>query len=92
VPKATERELALFFALSSPLRVNIFQCLQKGESSVKEISEQLDLKHSRISQELHILREVKLVTSRTEGRHHYYKIRTAGLKPILKWLDQFKGE
>jgi len=69
------QELAeLFTALSHPHRVRIIEELRAEERDVNALQAALGVSHSRVSQQLAILRAHGLVTERREGRHHFYRL------------------
>jgi ArsR family transcriptional regulator len=60
-----------------------------GELSVSELVEKLGLSQPTVSKHLQKLREHGLVTVRTDGQHHFYKLDTAPLRALENWLDDF---
>ncbi|MFP3880899.1 MAG: ArsR/SmtB family transcription factor [Actinomycetota bacterium] len=61
-------------ALSDPKRILILDTLRRGERSVGEICEELDLPQTNISQHLGVLRSKGLVRSRREAQWVYYSL------------------
>lgn len=61
----------------------------RGELSVTELVERLGLSQPTVSKHLQKLREHGLVSSRTEGQHHYYRLETAPLRELERWLADF---
>ena len=64
----------LMSVLSHPQRIRIVEELQGGEIDVNTLSERLGTSHSRVSQQLALLRSHRLVVERREGRHVYYRL------------------
>jgi ArsR family transcriptional regulator, arsenate/arsenite/antimonite-responsive transcriptional repressor len=60
-----------------------------GELSVSELVERLDLSQPTVSKHLQKLREYALVSVRTDGQHHYYRLETAPLLPLQQWVADF---
>lgn len=60
-----------------------------GELSVTELVEKLGLSQPTVSKHLQKLREHGLVSVRTNGQHHYYKLETAPLRQLESWLGDF---
>ena len=60
-----------------------------GELSVTELVERLGLSQPTVSKHLQKLREHGLVSVRTNGQHHYYKLQTAPLRDLENWLGDF---
>lgn len=73
----------LMGALSHAHRVRIVEELQDGELDVNTLAERLGASHSRVSQQLGLLRSHRLVAERREGRHVYYRL----IQPKLaRWV------
>ena len=66
-------EAELLNALSHPARLEILELLRDGESCVCHIQAMLDHRQAYISQQLNILRQAGLITSRKEGLRVYYQ-------------------
>ena len=80
----------VFNAVAEPQRRKILNLLVKGELSVNEIAEALDLKQPQASKHLRVLREVGLVVVRTEGKQRVYQLQSERLKPIYDWVKPFE--
>jgi DNA-binding transcriptional ArsR family regulator len=63
-----------------------------GELSVTELVEKLSLSQPTVSKHLQKLREHGLVSVRTNGQHHYYKLQTAPLRELGNWVEDFLDE
>jgi len=63
-----------------------------GELSVSELVEKLGLSQPTVSKHLQRLREHGLVTVRTDGQHHFYKLDAAPLRKIESWVADFLDE
>lgn len=61
-------------ALAEGIRLEIIQCLLKGESSVSEIAKKIGKKHSQVSHHLGVLRNSGLVVDKKEGKFVIYKV------------------
>jgi len=64
----------LFKALADPTRVRILICLLEGECCVHELAEAVGPSQSAVSHQLRLLRTMRLVNARREGRHVYYSL------------------
>ena len=73
----------LMSVLSHPQRIRIVEELRGGELDVNTLSERLEASHSRVSQQLSLLRSHRLVAERREGRHVYYHLTQPKL---ARWL------
>jgi DNA-binding transcriptional ArsR family regulator len=62
----------LFGALSDATRLRIIAALLQQEMNVGEIAAQLDMSESAVSHQLRVLRQMRLVRSRKEGRQVFY--------------------
>ena len=60
-----------------------------GELSVTELVEKLGLSQPTVSKHLQKLREHGLVSVRTDGQHHFYKLQTAPLRDLESWVADF---
>ncbi len=79
-------EAELLNALSHPARLEILELLRDGESCVCHIQAMLDHRQAYISQQLNILRQAGLITSRKEGLRVYYKVSDPDLFRLLEQL------
>lgn len=64
----------IFKALSNPTRVRIISSLSHTELCVHDIATILGMSQSAISHQLRILRDMRLVKFRRQGRHVYYSL------------------
>lgn len=76
---AAEALAEVFNALAHPERLRIVEELGGGELDVASLQERLNLGQARVSRHLAVLRAARLVVSRPEGRHVWYRISTPGL-------------
>lgn len=88
---AVSPEGDIFRALADPTRRAIFERLSRGEATVKEITAGFRVSQPAISQHLSALRQAGLVTERREGRHVYYQVEPAGLRPLLSWIEHYQA-
>ena len=61
-----------FKVLGDPTRVRILDALSRAEVSVCDLAELLGLTQSAVSHQLRLLRSMRLVRSRRDGRHIFY--------------------
>ncbi|MEF8796046.1 MAG: metalloregulator ArsR/SmtB family transcription factor [Salinivenus sp.] len=60
-------------------------CLLRGrEVCVHEIVDALDMSQSAISHQLRVLRDARLVASRRDGRHVYYRLADDHVRELLE--------
>ena len=62
----------VFRALSDPTRVRMVSALAEAELSVGELAEALEMTLSAVSHQLGLLRRLRVVRARRDGRHVYY--------------------
>jgi ArsR family transcriptional regulator len=63
-----------FQALADPTRVRIISALSHTELCVFDVAALLGITHSAVSHQLRILRDLRLVKTRKEGRLVYYAL------------------
>lgn len=64
----------LFAALADPNRLRIVAALSSGEKNVSELAEAIGSSESAISHQMRILRQLRLVRTRKEGRFVFYEL------------------
>jgi DNA-binding transcriptional ArsR family regulator len=78
-----------FEVIGDPTRRTLIELLSEGERPVGELVMHFDVSFSAISQQLRILTEVGIVTSRQQGRQRLYRLEPDGLDPVAAWTAQF---
>lgn len=86
-----QKESAIFKALGDPSRLAIFESLAKKEAAVKQLTAMFKISQPAVSQHLASLRAAGLVTVRRDGRLAYYRVKPAGLKPLVDWLNFYRA-
>lgn len=71
-------------ALADPKRLLIINALRDGAKSVGELTEELDLSQSNVSQHLSVLRERGVVTAARDGTSVFYSL---GDTRVVEALD-----
>jgi DNA-binding transcriptional ArsR family regulator len=75
LPSDTITALAdTFRILGDPTRVRIVDALASGQLCVHEISEHIGLSESAVSHQLRLMRSMRIVRGRREGRCVYYTL------------------
>lgn len=64
----------IFGVLADSTRLKIIATLMSGEVCVCEIAKRLSLQQSTVSHQLRLLRDLRLVTNRKQGRTVYYQL------------------
>ncbi len=88
--EAAERACGLMKALANPDRLMLLCQMSQGEMSVGELEAELGILQPTLSQQLGVLRDEELVETRREGKHIYYRVRSAPALAVLQVLyEQF---
>ena len=77
-----------FRALAHPVRIRILERLVKGDHSVQELQEALDLEQPVVSQQLAVLRSNNIVSGRKEGLSVRYRVRDPLIGTLLETARQ----
>jgi DNA-binding transcriptional ArsR family regulator len=86
------RACRLMKVLSNPDRLMLLCQLSQGEMRVGELEETSGITQPTLSQQLTVLREEVLVTTRREGKNIYYRIDSQATLAIMNELfEQFCG-
>lgn len=62
--------------------------LSQGEKSVSELEQACDIRQPTLSQQLTVLREAELVTTRREGKNIYYRVSSKSALALMHVLNQ----
>ena len=82
----------LMKVLANPDRLMLLCQLSQGEKRVGELEEILGIVQPTLSQQLTVLREEELVTTRRDGKNIYYQIASPQALAVMNVLfDQFCG-
>ena len=74
----------VFKALGDPTRLKIITLLLDHEVCVHTISDVLNVSQSAISHQLRVMRQLRLVRFRKEGRHVYYRLDDEHIHDLIK--------
>ena len=78
------QELADFFKVfGDSTRIRILCILLRGEMCVCDLAQTLGMTQSAISHQLRVLKQVKLVTSRREGKTVLYSLADGHIRTII---------
>ena len=92
-PAVVRRGVVVCQALSHEVRLQICAVLLEGEASVTAICEGLNLPQHKVSQQLAILRNADVVTTRRQSRQVFYSIGEKVVTNIvMTLLDQAADE
>jgi DNA-binding transcriptional ArsR family regulator len=76
-------------ALGDPTRRTIFELIAERPRSVAEITRQVPVSQSAVSQHLKVLRDSRLVRAEPNGPSNVYHVDPHGLGQMRAWLDRF---
>ncbi|RMC37304.1 ArsR/SmtB family transcription factor [Paracoccus alkanivorans] len=76
-------------ALGDPTRRRIFELIAERPHTVAEITRQVPVSQSAVSQHLKVLRESHLVRPEPRGASNVYHIDPHGLGQMRAWLDRY---
>jgi DNA-binding transcriptional ArsR family regulator len=83
---AANKACSLMKVLSNPDRLMILCQLSKGELRVGEIEDSLDIHQPTLSQQLTVLRELDLVSTRREGKNIFYSVQSPQALAVIEVL------
>jgi DNA-binding transcriptional ArsR family regulator len=86
--QAAEQARALLKVLSNPDRLLLLCQLTKGEHCVSELENALGIVQPTLSQQLGVLRDEKLVSTRREGKQIFYSITSDEALVVMQALYQ----
>jgi DNA-binding transcriptional ArsR family regulator len=78
----------LMKVLSNPDRLLLLCQLAQGEHNVGELEAALGIVQPTLSQQLTVLREEALVSTRREGKNIYYRIHSPQAQAVIRTLYQ----
>lgn len=78
--------------LSDANRLLIISELSKGEASVKELVNRLDLRQSNVSKHLAVMRERGLVSTRRDGAAVYYSLSDERIFEAIRLLMEVQRD
>jgi ArsR family transcriptional regulator len=78
--------IAVFEALSHPLRIKMIELLGRKERRMEELSEKLNINQSSISHHLVVLREARLLLTERRGKPAYHRLDKKLLQAALDEL------
>ncbi len=85
---SADRACGLLKVLANPDRLVLLCRLATGEQCVSELESSLAIRQPTLSQQLAVLREEGLVSTRREGKHIYYKVESQESIAIIHALQE----
>jgi ArsR family transcriptional regulator, virulence genes transcriptional regulator len=83
-----EEASSLLLAMGNPKRLLILCNLLDGELNVNELAKRVTLNQAALSQHLAKLRALKLVATRREAQHIYYRLASEEVYEVLAVLNR----
>src|ERR1700682_4255256 len=80
-----------FEILADPTRRRIVEALRKGEHSVNEVFDVVDIGQPGVSRQLAILQDANFVVVRPEGRRRLYSLRPDPFWELNEWMTAYRG-
>jgi DNA-binding transcriptional ArsR family regulator len=80
----------VFRVLADPTRLAVLENVMRQEMTVTDLTARFSVTQPAISQHLAVLRESGLVQHRREGRQIFYRADLNGLRPMLRWIDEYR--
>ena len=84
--EAAGRATSLLRVLANEDRLLLLCQLAQGEKCVSELEALLDIRQPTLSQQLGVLRAERVVITRREGKHIYYRVRKGHALDVLHAL------
>src|SRR6478672_5213103 len=79
-----------FQILADPTRRRLVEELRKGERSVGELVEVVDIGQPGVSRQLAILQDARFVVVRPEGRRRLYALRPEPFRELDEWMHGYR--
>jgi DNA-binding transcriptional ArsR family regulator len=79
-------------ALASPKRIELLDLLAQGEKTVEQLAEYSAMPVKNTSAHLRALRHARLVETRRDGTHIYYRVAGAGVGALVRSLEELGRE
>ncbi len=94
VPITTDLTAAvsLFHSLADPTRLAIVRRLSQGEARVRDLTDQLALAQSTVSEHVACLRDCGLLAVRAEGRQNFYAVANPEVIELLEAAERLLTE
>ncbi|MEO8102191.1 MAG: metalloregulator ArsR/SmtB family transcription factor [Betaproteobacteria bacterium] len=85
---SASRTCAMLKTLSNPDRLLLLCQIAQGERCVSELEESLDIHQPTLSQQLGVLRDEGLVSTRRDGKRIYYSVASSEAMAVMRVLHQ----
>lgn len=80
--------VSLFHSLADPSRLEILRRLSQSEKRVRDLTDELGLAQSTVSEHVACLRDCGLVVARSEGRQNFYSVAAPEVIDVLESAER----
>ncbi len=80
----------VFSAIGEPKRRLLIEQLLLKEMTVSQLVDTVRWPQPVVSKHLSVLKQVRLVVERKEGRQRIYRVQPEEFRPIQEWMHQFE--
>ncbi|MFC4128273.1 ArsR/SmtB family transcription factor [Nocardia rhizosphaerae] len=80
----------VFEALADPVRRDLLERLATAPARVVDLAAEYPISRPAISKHLRLLTEAGLVTAEPHGRERHYRLASAGLEPLRRYLERLR--
>ena len=81
----------VFQVLADPTRRRIVEALRRGERSVGELVEMMDIGQPGVSRQLAILEDADFVVVRPDGRRRLYSLRPQPFRELSEFVTTYRA-
>ena len=79
--------VSLFHSLAEPNRLIILRRLSRSEARVRDLTDELGLAQSTVSEHVACLRDCGLIVARADGRQNFYSVSTPEVIDVLETAE-----
>lgn len=84
-------DIDAFEVLADPMRRRLVEELRRGERSVGELVERVDIAQSGVSRHLGILKDAGFVDVRAEGQRRMYTLKPDRFRELDAWIGRYRA-
>jgi DNA-binding transcriptional ArsR family regulator len=91
VTQSTLSDNPVFDALGDPTRRAILDLLLEKTWTAGELAAHFPISRPAVAKHVRILKEAKLISEKSQGRHRYYSLDPAALMGVDRWLQPYRA-
>lgn len=80
----------VFEILADPTRRRLIKAMRRGERTVGELVDEVDINQPGVSKQLRLLHEAGFVNVRQEAQRRYYSLRPEPFRELDAWMDDYR--